>query len=398
MRAFERSLADFPAPSSEALAVCARLVDQIAADIAAAGGRLRFDHYMQRALYAPGLGYYAAGSRKFGAGGDFTTAPELSPLFSRCLARASAPVLAALGGGDVLEFGAGTGTMAAGVLAELARLDCLPGRYRILDASAELRERQRATLAAKVPALLDRVEWLDALPPAGSLCGVVLGNELLDAMPVRRFRIGADGPQELYVRGDAATGFELVAGPADAGCRAAVAAIEAAVGPLAEGYESEWNPALPAWFASLGETLAAGAAILIDYGHPRRAYYHPSRARGTFLCHYRHRAHDDALVWPGLQDLTAHVDFTAVADAALAAGFEVAGYCTQAWFLFGCGLEALLAEVDPEDLPRHVEAVRQVKLLTLPGEMGERFQAIGLTKGPGLRLPAFALRDERGRL
>lgn len=398
MRAFERSLAEFPAPSPEALAVCERLVGRIAADIAAAGGRLRFDHYMQHALYAPGLGYYAAGSRKFGAGGDFTTAPELSPLFSRCLARAVAPVLAALGGGDVLEFGAGTGTMAADVLAELARLDCLPGRYRILDASAELRERQRATLAAKVPALLDRVEWLDALPPSGSLRGVVLGNELLDAMPVRRFRIGADGPEELYVAGDAGTGFGLVAGPADDECRAVVATIEAAVGPLAEGYESEWNPALPAWFASLGDMLAAGAVLLVDYGYPRRAYYHPSRTRGTFLCHYRHRAHDDAFVWPGLQDLTAHVDFTAVADAALAAGFGVGGYCAQAWFLFGCGLEALLAEVDPEDLPRHVEAVRQVKLLTLPGEMGERFQAMGLTKNFAGPLPAFALRDERGRL
>lgn len=396
MRRPESSLADLPVPPQAALELSARLEQSIREAIAAAGGALGFERYMALALYAPGLGYYSAGSTKFGAAGDFVTAPELSPLFSRCLARQCAQVLAALGGGDILEFGAGSGVMAADILAELAALDALPARYLILEASAELRARQQQTLAARVPALLGRVHWLDALPER--LRGVVLGNEVLDAMPVRRFCIEADGPRELVVRVDEAGRLALGTVAADAGLSAAIAGIEAQVGALPPDYSSEFNPYLDGWIAALGETLEAGAVLLIDYGYSRAEYYHPQRNRGTLLCHYRHRAHEDALRWPGLQDITANVDFTAVADAALAAGFDIEGYCGQAYFLFGCGLEQMLAEIDPTEILAHTERVRQIKLLTLPGEMGERFRVIGLGRNLDVRLCGFAMFDERGRL
>ncbi len=386
-----------PAPDPAATAHSARLLDRIRAEIAEAGGAISFTRFMDLALYAPGLGYYRAGARKFGPDGDFVTAPELSPLFSRCLARQCQPILEALGGGALLELGAGTGVMAADLLRELRALDALPERYAILELSGELRQRQRQTLAERAPDLLDRVVWLDALPDPG-LRGVVLGNEVLDALPVERFRITPAGPRRLAVTWNE-TGLGWVEGDEDAEVTAAVARIERdPSGRLPPGYTSEYVPHLDAWLRAIAGTLAAGALLFIDYGHPRRDYYHPERAAGTLLCHYRHRVHDDPLILPGLQDITASVDFSAVADAALAAGLDVAGYTAQNYFLFGCGLMELLAEVDPADTLRYLELSRQVKLLTLPGEMGERFQAIALTRGLDLPLRGFAMRDERGRL
>ncbi|MCB1824356.1 MAG: SAM-dependent methyltransferase [Candidatus Competibacteraceae bacterium] len=386
-----------PAPDPAAAAHSARLLARIHAEITASGGALSFARFMELALYAPGLGYYRAGARKFGPDGDFVTAPELSPLFSRCLARQCRQILEALGGGMLLELGAGTGVMAADLLRELRALDALPERYAILELSGELRQRQHQTLAERVPELLDRVVWLEALPDP-DLRGVVLGNEVLDALPVERFRVTGAGPRRLAVNWNG-TGLNWVEGDEDPEVTAAVAGIEQALGwRLPSGYASEYVPHLDAWLRAIAGTLAAGALLFVDYGYPRRDYYHPERAAGTLLCHYRHRVHDDPLILPGLQDITASVDFTAVADAALAAGLEVAGYTAQNYFLFGCGLMELLAEADSTDTLRYLEQTRQVKLLTLPGEMGERFQAIALTRGLDLPLCGFAMRDERGRL
>ncbi|MDG4597701.1 MAG: SAM-dependent methyltransferase [Candidatus Contendobacter sp.] len=386
-----------PAPDPAAAAHSARLLDILRAAIADAGGAISFARFMDLALYAPGLGYYRAGARKFGPGGDFVTAPELSPLFSRCLAHQCQDILDALGGGDILELGAGTGVMAADILLELRALDALPQHYAILEPSGELRQRQRQTLADRAPALLDRVAWLDA-PPDSGFRGVVLGNEVLDALPVERFRVTARGPRRSTVVWTE-TGLAWAEGEEDPVVTATVARIEAELGwRLPEHYCSEYVPHLADWLRTIAEPLAAGALLFVDYGYPRRAYYHPERVDGTLLCHYRHRVHADPLILPGLQDITASVDFTAVADAARAAGLEVAGYSRQNHFLFGCGLMELLAELDPTDTVRYLEQVRQVKLLTLPGEMGDRFQAIALTRNLDIPLRGFAFRDERGRL
>ena len=393
-------LKTLPAPDAAAAAHSARLLAVIRAEIAAHGA-ISFARFMEQALYAPGLGYYCAGTDKFGPGGDFITAPELSPLFSRCLARQCQQLLSALGGGTLLELGAGTGIMAADLLAELQAMQALPEQYAILERSGDLRERQRQTLVERSPALAERVVWLDALPASG-FRGVILGNEVLDALPVERFRITAQGPRRLAVSAEE-NRLVWVEGAEDPAVTEAVARIEADLGwRLAHGYTSEYVPRLGEWLAAVAEPLSAGALLFIDYGYPRREYYHPERSAGTLLCHYRHRAHDDPLILPGLQDITANVDFTAVADAAQAAGLTVAGYTTQNYFLFGCGLVELLAE-DQEcagALPstRILQQAGQVKRLTLPGEMGERFQAIALTRNLEIPLCGFALRDQRRRL
>jgi len=388
------SVRDLPAPSAEALAHSERLQALIRGEIDAAGGALGFDRFMELALYAPGLGYYSAGSRKFGEAGDFVTSPELSTLFSRCLARQCREVLDGLGGGEILEFGAGSGVMAADILAELSALECLPERYCILELSAELRARQQETIREKVPQLAGRVEWLEGLPAAG-FRGVVLANEVLDAMPAHRFRIAGGEPRELFVERQG-EGFALREGEPGAELAAALSQLrqQAALG---EGYESEINLRAADWVHSIGDFLGQGVALLIDYGFPRSEYYHPQRNRGTLMCHYRHRAHDDALILPGLQDITAHVDFTAVAEAALAAGLAVRGYTSQANFLVANGLTGLLAEAEG-DVKRQLTLAAQVKRLTMPGEMGELFKVMALGRGWERPLQGFALRDERGRL
>lgn len=385
------------APSPEAQERSAALLTRVSERIAARGGPIPFAEYMELVLYAPGLGYYAGGLRKFGTEGDFVTAPEIAPLFSRCLAHQCAEVLAGLGGGEILEFGAGSGAMAAGILGELRRLGREPERYGILEVSSELRTRQRETLAALAPDELGRVQWLDRLP-GSPLRGVVLANEVLDAMPVERFRIAPDGVRELRVdRED--EHLIWAEGPAGGRLAATVGRLQRDLPePLAPGYSSEVNPALEPWLAGVADVLAAGVVLLIDYGYPRREYYHPERATGTLMCHYRHRAHSDPLILPGLQDITAHVDFTAVAQAGVDAGLRLAGYTTQAHFLLGAGLAALLTDSDPTDVRRHLALTQQVKTLTLPGEMGERFKALAFTRGFDAPLAGFALRDLRDRL
>jgi len=364
----------------------------------AAGGALPFARFMDLALYAPGLGYYSAGSRKFGAEGDFVTAPEISGLFSRCIARQSAEILDELGGGSIMEFGAGSGVMAADVLKELEARAHLPDAYFIVELSAELRARQRETLALRVPHLAGCVQWLDALPQ--SFRGVVLANELIDAMPVHRFQMTEEGFVEAYVS-SSESAFAWQSKPLHEG--EVLAAVETARAALegeawAPGYTSEVNLAGAAWVRSLGDVLEKGAALIIDYGFPRREFYHPERCRGTLVCHYRHRVHDDPLILVGLQDITAHVDFTALAEAALESGLSVAGYTTQAHFLLGCGLLQLMERAGAEDELVRLPLAQQVKRLTLPNEMGELFKVIAFTKNIEKPFVGFSLMDHRGRL
>jgi SAM-dependent MidA family methyltransferase len=387
---------DLPELDAEEAAHGAELAARIRAGIESAGGWIGFARYMAMALYEPGLGYYSAGARKFGAAGDFITAPEVAPVFSRCLAAQCAEVLAALDGGDVLEFGAGSGAMAAAMLAELEVLGHLPGRYRILDVSADLRERQRATIEAAVPHLLERVEWLDRWP--ARFTGVVVANEVLDAMPVERFTWRDGGVEALGVSCRDGV-FRWATAPASAELRDRVERIRGDIGAAwPDGYVSEVNLGLEAWLAAAAATLERGVMLFVDYGLPRRELYSPERSAGTLLCHFRHRFHDDPFVRVGLQDITAWVDFTAVAEAAQDAGLDVAGYTTQAHFLIGNGLSRHLADVSNVDLVQRLNLSRQAMLLTLPGEMGERFKAIALAKDCEVPLSGFAVRDLRHTL
>lgn len=390
--------ASVPDPEAPAAAVSDALRRRIVEAVAAGGGRLAFDRYMAMALYEPGLGYYSAGATRFGADGDFTTAPLMSPLFARTLAREVASILGASAGDSVLEFGAGTGVMAADLLAELAALDCLPERYLILEVSATLREEQARTLRRLVPELVSRVRWLERLP-AEPIHGAVLANEVLDALPVKRFRITAGVPRELVVAAGADDRLQLDTAPAGPELLRAVAGIETAVGaPLAEGYTSEWCPGLSPWIASLADCLGRGAALLIDYGYPRPEYYHAERRAGTMMCHYRHRAHDDPFHWPGLQDITAFVDFTAVADAAVDAGLDLLGFTTQGHFLMGAGLPALIEETMATDPEAGIRLAQAAKPLMFPDELGERFKVMALGRGIEASLAGFSLVDHRARL
>lgn len=388
-------MVEFPAPSQRALQLSAELSTVIRREISAAGGSIPFSRYMELCLYTPGLGYYSAGQQKFGAGGDFVTAPEISPLFGRCLASACRAVLESLHGGDILEFGAGSGQLAIDVLGELQRMACLPGRYLILERSAELRQRQQQALQRELPQLLQRVCWIDTLPEAG-FRGVMLANEVLDAMAVERFQWDGKAAGLYHVCVEDET-FQWRLQTAAHETRIAIEAL-ASKCRLPPAYISEFNAALPAWLQSVAEPLQAGVMLLIDYGYPRHEYYHPQHSSGTLMCHYRQRAHDDPFLWPGLQDITAHVDFTALAEAALAADLEVSGYTTQAFFLLDCGLDDLLQQAGPTDSTHYMQLAQQAKTLILPGEMGERFKCIALTRGMTTALPGFRLQDFRNRL
>jgi len=379
-----------PPPGAEEQAHSEQLACRVREEIMQAGDAIPFSRFMELALYAPGLGYYAAGRHKFGAAGDFVTAPELGPLFARCLARPCRQILEALAGGEILEAGAGSGALAADLLLELESLGCLPTRYAILELSPELRVRQAETLMRRAPHLLPRVYWLDALP--AGFRGVVLANELLDAMPVERFHVGPDGVRQLHVAWQNDR-FAWVENPAEAAIRDRVASLA-----LPPGYTSEINLRAEAWVRSMADVLQAGVLLLIDYGFPRAEFYHPQRTDGTLMCHYRHRAHDNPLILIGLQDITAHVDFTAIAAAGIGAGLRLLGYTSQAAFLIGCGLEQLAAESDPDNVRRHLELTQQIKKLTLPHEMGELYKVIALGRGVEEPLPGFTVQDRRGRL
>ncbi|MCG5493352.1 class I SAM-dependent methyltransferase [Ectothiorhodospira variabilis] len=386
-----------PTPEPEALQVSQQLLELVRQEINAGNGWLSFRRYMELALYAPGLGYYTAGSHKLGRGGDFITAPEVSPLFGRCIARQCAQVLEGLGGGDILEFGAGTGILAVEILTTLEALDTLPERYLILELSPDLRQRQQAAVADLPETLRHRVQWLDALPESGCFQGVMLGNEVLDAMPVQVFH-WQDG--EVLERGVVlGERLEWADRPADETLTSTVRALhESTGGAWPSGYVSEINPGLSPWMRAAANSLAAGVIILVDYGYPRREYYSPERYRGTLIAHYRHRALDEPLVWPGVVDITANVDFTAVAEAGEAAGLSLLGYTSQAWFLMGSGLESAFQACQAQGLREQMDLAAQVRMLTLPGEMGERFQAMALGRGVSGPLMGFSGRDLIPRL
>lgn len=414
-------------------------------EIKAAGGQLPFDRFMELALYAPGLGYYVAGAPKLGSQGDFVTAPEISPLFARCLATVCREVLIACrsddtragrpdceagspdstnvqgavnphgarqdnasqkrvggiettAGLDLLELGAGNGALAAELLANLADKGPLPERYLILEPSPDLAQRQLQTIAARVPELLERCHWLDRLPER--LNGIIIANEVLDAMPVHRFQIGnAAQIQEICVGADGDELIETRSESPTAALQAAVLALHSAGLATQPGYRSEINLRLAPWTQALGTMLGTGLFLVIDYGYPRSELYLDERDQGTLMCHSHHRAHSDPYRDIGLQDITAHVDFSALAEAGQSAGLVLKGYTTQANFLIGCGIDALIAEAAAADPTSMLELTAGAKQLLLPSAMGERFQVMGLSRGlDTLPLSGFAVRDLSARL
>lgn len=372
-----------PLPDSLAAESSARLVTRLGAEIEAGGGWLPFARYMELALYAPGLGYYSGGARKFGAAGDFVTAPEMSPLFAQCLAAQLAQIMAE-SAPRLFEAGAGSGILAAELLLELERRGALPERYEILELSGELRARQADTLRLRAPHLAGRIAWLDTLPDAFS--GAIVANELLDSLPVN---IVAWREEGIFERGvtleDGAFAWQE---------RPAAGALLAASQELTfvrPPYVSEINLAARAWTAAWGRILQRGALLLIDYGFPQREFYHPQRAAGTLMCHYRHRAHGDPFWLPGLNDITAHVDFTAVASAGHDAGLDVLGYTSQAQFLLNCGLAQML-EQRQADADYAALACGAQKLIS-PTEMGELCKVLALGKGVSAPLLGFARGD-----
>jgi SAM-dependent MidA family methyltransferase len=373
-----------PSPDALAQEHSGRLRSLIEGEIRAAGGWIPFSRYMELALYAPGLGYYTAGARKFGPEGDFVTAPEITPLFGRTLARQAAQVVAATGG-DIVELGAGSGRLASQLLLELERIGALPAAYTILEVSPELRERQQTWLRASAPHLLSRLRWLDRLPER--INGMVLANEVLDALPVE---VVAWREAALFERGVALAdeGFAWSERPLGPGAlRSAAEKLR-----LAPGYVSEIGLAARALAASLARSLVRGAILILDYGFGRAEYYHPQRSRGTLMCHYRQIAHGDPFSHVGLTDITAHVDFTAVAESALAQGAQLLGYTTQAHFLANCGITELLSRVSPGDRTYAALAAGAQKLLS-PSEMGELFKVMALGKGLAPPLAGFAQGD-----
>lgn len=351
-------------------------------------GPMSFARFMELSLYAPGFGYYVSGLQKFGRQGDFVTAPEISPLFSRCVAAQCQQVLAQMPGANILEFGAGSGRMAVDILLALKEANCLPEHYYILELSAELKERQRQLCAEVIPDLLPNIVWLDALPRM-PFKGVVLANEVLDAMPVHRFKITAEEKlYELSVDWQNEKLTWVMHEPSEE-INAAVAGLNLSV----RDYESEINLLLPHWFASLSDFLTEGVVLLFDYGFPRSEFYLPERDQGSLMCHYQHRAHSDPFCNVGLQDITTHVDFTAVAEAASNAGFDIYGYTNQASFLLSCGISDLILPY--LGTKQELDICNQVKILTLPQEMGELFKCIALGKNFGHPLLGFSYRDLR---
>lgn len=386
-----------PTPDADALAYSAALTRHIADEIDRAGGWIGFDRFMELALYAPGMGYYSGGARKFGAAGDFVTAPELSPAFAQTLAAQVAQFMT-LGLSELIEVGAGSGRLAADLLLELERRGSLPAHYRILDLSGELRERQREMIGECTPQLLARVSWIDRLPERFD--GLVIANELLDALPVHLVAWRDDAHcSAICERGVAVSdgGFAWEDRPASGRLleRARQLADEQAIPP---GYLSEICLAAPAWVGAWAGIIGRGALLLIDYGFPQREYYHPQRNAGTLMCHYRHYAHGEPFYLPGLQDITAHVDFTAIVEAGCTAGFDLLGYTTQATFLFNCGLTDVLARTPASDPARYLPLANAAQKLISPAEMGELFKVIALGKGIAEPLLGFRQGDRSATL
>jgi len=378
-----QTLAQLPPPTGDEIAHSKRLVDFLIAEIEQQGGVISFRDYMQSVLYQPGLGYYSAGLGKFGAAGDFITAPEISSLFGNTLARQCEMIFEQGAARNILEFGAGNGRLCEQILTSLGRA-CT---YSIIELSADLRLRQQEYLQSCLGAeVFARVSWLDQLPKEFS--GIILANEVLDAMPVHLVSkdqqwfepgIGFDGK-----------GFNWCRYADDSEAVTAIGQIESAQALLPAGYTTEVNLNYRPWLNALRECCNQVVMLIIDYGYEQAQYYHPERSSGTLVCHYRHRSHADALVYPGLQDITASIDFDAFADAAIDCDFNLCGYTTQGQFLLAGGLlEEAGNAVPGSDTRGQLETAQQIKTLTLPTEMGERFKVIGLHKNLVIDIPAF---------
>ncbi len=392
-----------PEPDEQAKAQSQLLEKCLQAACQEKKGWLTFAEFMNIALYQPALGYYSGGLQKFGEQGDFITAPEVSPLFGQCLANQIAEAMNNLEQSngekvDVIEFGAGSGALAVDLLLQLEKLNCLPEKYFIIELSAELKQRQKQTVREKAEHLLDYVQWLDQLPESITNA-VVVANEVLDAMPVENFRVAGEGRVESLM-----VGFDnamLVARyqPASRTVLQKVAEIsQRSEIQFAENYISEYNPAIAGWLSAIESRVKNLLILLIDYGYNEKEYYHPERVNGTLMCYYQHRAHENIFWWPGLQDITAFVNFTDAAYSALHTGLEVSGYTTQAAFLLANGLSALHASQVTDDVQQQIKLSQQIKTLTLPSEMGERFKVMALTKNYDVPLTGFSMLDLRNRL
>lgn len=401
-----------PVPDEFALKLSDSLSAIIRTAIIENGGSISFEQYMQMALYEPAMGYYSAGSVKFGEEGDFVTAPEISSLFSRCIARQCQQVLSVLSSGDkssscVLELGPGTGTMAIDIMREMERNNVLPDIYYLLEPSADLRERQQRKVEENIPHLADRMIWLDRLPEE-KIQGVILANEIIDAMPVKRLVID-DLIEEIVVTCETESEaestvkqqikFSEARKEIDASLRKiSQEIIDSLPEDLSGPYITEINCHIKPWLKSLDDILDKGLILISDYGYPRHEFFHPQRKMGTLICHYRHHAHADPFLYPGLQDITASVDFTSVAEAATDVGLHVSGFTTQAHFLIACGLDQFIPEVDLDDAASRATLTQQVSKLTMPGEMGEKFKFIALSKSLDIQYQGFGFVDQRARL
>ena len=388
---------ELPVPANVAIEHSKKVCTRIQKEIIEQQGSISFNQFMELALYEPGLGYYAAGSTKLGESGDFITAPELSSVYSFCLARQCQQVLNVINKGKILELGPGTGKMACDILQELERLNCLPDEYLLLETSADLRKRQQEQIKKNAPHFKGIIHWLDALPTK-KFNGIIIANEVLDAMPVHRFVVHDDNMEELYVCFEEDK-FVWVQKPLNEELRLETEKeIKALTDKLPQGYTSEINTNIQPWINSLADFFQQGVMLFVDYGYPRQEYYHSQRVDGTLLCHYRHRVHADPFFYPGLQDITSSVNFTRVAEAAINAGLEVRGYTTQAHFLMSCGLEDIIKQQESSNETDSVKLSGQVRMLTMPGEMGERFKVIALTKNMDILLLGFQFVDLRAKL
>lgn len=388
-----------PEPSPQEQQQTAILHQLIEQEIHENNGSIPFARFMELCLYQPGLGYYVTRQKIFGEGGDFITAPEMSPLFSQCLARQCQQVLEHCDKKNILEFGGGSGINAVQILQYLESVEALPDQYLILDISPNLRAEQRDLLQSRIPHLAERVRWIESLQ-GNDFEGIIIANEVLDAMPVHRIRVKDNSEiVELGVgiEGDHFCWVEQT--PSNDELKALAQAIPEQLDyALDVPYETEINLAGLGWIRSLADFMKKGAVILADYGYPRSEFFSAERREGTVMCHYKHRAHGHPLIFPGIQDLTSHVEFTSIAETALEAGFHVAGFSSQALFLTGCGMEQLLQQMDTSDTKSFITQIQSIKKLILPQEMGELFKVIGLTKDFDLQLIGFSAQDQRYRL
>jgi SAM-dependent MidA family methyltransferase len=388
---------ELPVPDNDAIEHSQKVCARIQKEITKQQGSINFNRFMELALYEPGLGYYAAGSTKLGESGDFITAPESSSVYSYCLARQCQQVLSVIDEGKILELGPGTGKMACDILQELERLDCLPEKYLLLETSADLRERQQEQVKKNVPHLEDIIHWLDTLPTK-KFNGIIIANEVLDAMPVHRIVVHGDFCKELHI-GVEENKFVWIQKLLDEQLKLEIEReLKTLTEKLPQGYTSEINTNIQAWISSLTDFFQQGIMLFVDYGYPRQEYYHPQRISGTLLCHYRHRMHPDPFFYPGLQDISSSVNFTRVAEAAVDAGLEVRGYTTQAHFLMSCGLEDIAKQQESISQIDSVKLSNQIRMLTMPGEMGERYKVIALTKNMDIPLLGFQFIDLRAKL